>query len=329
MVLADGADRMPRFCWPRSRSTRTYRPAACRRAARPPGRGIPASSLCCHDARRGPALYRRIRHPPRRARYGVVERHIAENRWPRRSRSSPTPAGRMTTPSAWQGEGLRLETPQTSEPDRKQGDDIAAAHIPDLPDWADTPAPEEPEPPRPLAPSRSTLPEPAARSPLAMTAVSRSSGVCWCIGCCRPCPISTSPTARVPLGHFWRVLACTGCRPDRRVDFGNDGRAGRSCLCRPVRSGSRAEVPVAGVVGGTAVSGRIDRLVIGPCGVKILDFKTNRPPPALPEDVPLCIPPNGSVSGLVTGNIKINRLNALVDGRATINATERTTVGRP
>ena len=50
--------------------------------------------------------------------------------------------------------------------------------------------------------------------------------------------------------------------------------------------GSRAEVPVAGVVGGTAISGRIDRLVVGPEGIKILDFKTNRPPPARPEDVP-------------------------------------------
>ena len=50
--------------------------------------------------------------------------------------------------------------------------------------------------------------------------------------------------------------------------------------------GSRAEVPVAGVVGGTAVSGRIDRLVIGPDGVKILDFKTNVRLPAQPEDVP-------------------------------------------
>jgi ATP-dependent helicase/nuclease subunit A len=51
--------------------------------------------------------------------------------------------------------------------------------------------------------------------------------------------------------------------------------------------GSRAEVPVAGVVGGTAISGRIDRLVVDGDSVKILDFKTNRPPPARAEDVPV------------------------------------------
>ena len=41
-----------------------------------------------------------------------------------------------------------------------------------------------------------------------------------------------------------------------------------------------------GVVGGAAISGRIDRLVVEPDRVRILDFKTNRPPPERPEDVP-------------------------------------------
>ncbi|NBP73338.1 MAG: double-strand break repair helicase AddA, partial [Alphaproteobacteria bacterium] len=50
--------------------------------------------------------------------------------------------------------------------------------------------------------------------------------------------------------------------------------------------GSRAEVPIAGVVGNTAISGRIDRLVVGGDVVKTLDFKTNRPPPERVEDVP-------------------------------------------
>ena len=50
--------------------------------------------------------------------------------------------------------------------------------------------------------------------------------------------------------------------------------------------GSRAEVSVTGVVGGITISGRIDRIVIGPKKVKILDFKTNRPPPRKPSEVP-------------------------------------------
>lgn len=188
---------------------------------------------------------------------------------------------------AWQGDGLRLQTPQTSAPDRKRSGDIAAAEIADLPDWADRMAPEEPEPPRPLAPSRPAMPEPATRSPLG-----DDGGIAFQRGLLVHRLLQTLP------------------------DLDADGReaAARAFLTRPVHAlasaqidalvaetlavlddpacaglfgpGSRAEVPVAGLVGGTAISGRIDRLVIGPDSVKILDFKTNRPPPARAEDVP-------------------------------------------
>jgi ATP-dependent helicase/nuclease subunit A len=42
---------------------------------------------------------------------------------------------------------------------------------------------------------------------------------------------------------------------------------------------SLAEVPVTGVLGGNVVSGQIDRLVIGDCDVRIVDYKTARPVP--------------------------------------------------
>ncbi|MBU1323808.1 MAG: double-strand break repair helicase AddA [Alphaproteobacteria bacterium] len=48
--------------------------------------------------------------------------------------------------------------------------------------------------------------------------------------------------------------------------------------------GSRAEVAVAGKVGGLTVSGRIDRLAITPDRVLVIDFKTNRPAPDRIED---------------------------------------------
>jgi ATP-dependent helicase/nuclease subunit A len=53
---------------------------------------------------------------------------------------------------------------------------------------------------------------------------------------------------------------------------------------------SRAEVPIVGRVaaGGRAisVSGQVDRLVVTPAGVMIADYKTNRPAPRRPEEVP-------------------------------------------
>ncbi|WP_149539435.1 UvrD-helicase domain-containing protein [Siccirubricoccus phaeus] len=49
--------------------------------------------------------------------------------------------------------------------------------------------------------------------------------------------------------------------------------------------GSLAEAPLAGRVGGRLIAGQVDRLVVAPERVLVLDFKTNRPPPTRPEQV--------------------------------------------
>jgi ATP-dependent helicase/nuclease subunit A len=53
--------------------------------------------------------------------------------------------------------------------------------------------------------------------------------------------------------------------------------------------GSRAEVRVAGEIvgahGTNVLSGQIDRLVVTADDVLVLDYKTNRPPPATEDDV--------------------------------------------
>ncbi|HZF76658.1 MAG TPA: 3'-5' exonuclease, partial [Acetobacteraceae bacterium] len=49
--------------------------------------------------------------------------------------------------------------------------------------------------------------------------------------------------------------------------------------------GSLAEAPLAGTLGGRLVSGQVDRLVVTSARVLVLDYKTNRPPPASPEAV--------------------------------------------
>jgi ATP-dependent helicase/nuclease subunit A len=59
--------------------------------------------------------------------------------------------------------------------------------------------------------------------------------------------------------------------PELRAAFGPD---------------SLAEAPIAGRVGGVLIAGQVDRLVIGPDRVLVLDYKTNRPPPAELDQVP-------------------------------------------
>ena len=49
--------------------------------------------------------------------------------------------------------------------------------------------------------------------------------------------------------------------------------------------GSRAEVPIIGVVGDVVVSRRIDRLRVTDTEVLIVDYKTNRPAPTSIDDV--------------------------------------------
>ncbi|WP_043339526.1 double-strand break repair helicase AddA [Belnapia moabensis] len=49
--------------------------------------------------------------------------------------------------------------------------------------------------------------------------------------------------------------------------------------------GSLAEAPIAGRLGGQLVTGQVDRLVVSPERVLVLDYKTNRPPPATAEAV--------------------------------------------
>ncbi len=51
-------------------------------------------------------------------------------------------------------------------------------------------------------------------------------------------------------------------------------------------SGSRAEVPIVGRLDGRLVSGQIDRLVVTPTEILIVDFKTNHAPPVEAADAP-------------------------------------------
>ncbi len=51
-------------------------------------------------------------------------------------------------------------------------------------------------------------------------------------------------------------------------------------------AGSRAEVPIVGRLEGRLVSGQIDRLVVTPAEILIVDYKTNHAPPATQEQAP-------------------------------------------
>jgi ATP-dependent helicase/nuclease subunit A len=196
----------------------------------------------------------------------------------------PDPADPEAAPT------LVVETAQAADV-RPPAADVAAA-VPPPPDWAfRPPSVPEPSPPRPLAPSRPAGEEPPVRSPL-----------------------DADDGRRFKRGLILHRLLQT--LPDLAPDLRED--AGRRFLARPVHGlepetaeawlaealavlddpafaaafapGSRAEVPVVGVVPGPGgpevVSGRIDRLAVTGDSVLVVDFKTNRPAPASVDAVP-------------------------------------------
>lgn len=177
-------------------------------------------------------------------------------------------------------------TPQTAAPDRSPKQIVAEALTP-LPQWLFGPPEPEPDPPRPLVPTRPSDIEPAAASPLAAGDPHRF--------------------RRGILTHrLLQFLPDLGCEAREHAAFTYLERQGgdlpetiRGGIAREVLAilndpayadlfgpGSMAEVPVTGLVGGRIVSAQIDRLVVTPSGIQVVDFKTNRPPPQDEKDIP-------------------------------------------
>ncbi len=199
--------------------------------------------------------------------------------------SGGDPGGAQVAGSFCLLESEQREPAPTPSPDRRP------QAIDNLPDWALNRAPDEPIPPRPLAPSRPATEEPSVRSPLVRDGVDRFQ--------------------RGLLVH--RLLQLLPDIPDAER-----AAAGRRLLLRPVHGltvpqaeswlaevlailgdpafapvfapGSRAELPITGMVAGregpAIVSGRIDRMAVTDTEVLIVDFKTNRPPPATIDATP-------------------------------------------
>lgn len=181
-------------------------------------------------------------------------------------------------------EVLRFQVPQTEVVPAQQLKEATTARLA-APTWLFAAMPEEPSPPRPLAPSRPDE-EPAVSSPLVRT-----------------------DSRRFQRGRY--VHAMLEWLPDIAVEFQEEAalrylqRAAaeltsdqRQSLWQEVRNiltskvfaplfgpGSRAEVPVAGIVSGRAISGQVDRLLVSESDVLVVDYKTNRPPPQEASDV--------------------------------------------
>ncbi|TAL01773.1 MAG: double-strand break repair helicase AddA [Rhodospirillaceae bacterium] len=183
-----------------------------------------------------------------------------------------------------EGDVLRLENAQTASPDKISAAPVVAEVMP-LPTWARQAAPEEETPPRPLAPSQAVRTDPPALSPLADGAQRFQRGLIIhrLLQSLPEIPLErrrdaaqafvSRPTWRLPREVQLAVVDETLAVLDA-PEF--------TPLFAP---GSRAEVPISGLVHGHAVAGQVDRLAVTADTVWIVDYKTNRPPPRQAENV--------------------------------------------
>ncbi|MGQ0609711.1 MAG: double-strand break repair helicase AddA [Paracoccaceae bacterium] len=160
-----------------------------------------------------------------------------------------------------------------------------AGDLPDLPDWAGRshPAPDHPAPP--LSPSdlggAKVLPgEPDEEAGSAEGEAARRRGT----------------AIHRLLEHLpgaapedWPALAAALLPEDdlRAAALAEAARVVRDPALAPLFApGALSEVPITGAIGGRRVLGTIDRLIVGPDEVTLIDFKSNRQVPASAGEVP-------------------------------------------
>ncbi|GGF28893.1 double-strand break repair helicase AddA [Aliidongia dinghuensis] len=191
------------------------------------------------------------------------------------------PPGHEPFPKCWVH-----DTPQSAPARADTRPTEAALSDEALPDFALRPRPDEPSPPRPLVASRPSEAEPAATSPLGPGNDSRGNDTrrfqrgLLIHRLMQSLPDLTE-AAREPAARRFLAQPAHGLDPAEQNAIARETLA---VLRHPefgplFGPGSRAEVPVVGLVDGRALNGRIDRLVVTAEAVMIVDYKTNRPPP--------------------------------------------------
>ena len=224
----------------------------------------------------------------------------------------------------WAGTGRRLESPQTAAPERDRRAERATPSEIAEPAWLRQPPAPEPTPPRPLAPSRPAMPDPPARSPLGDEGGDRFQRGRLVHRLLQSLP-ELPPDARAAAGRRYLGLELHGLAPEQREDILAETL---SVLDRPdfaplFGPDSRAEVPVVAVLGDRAISGQIDRIVVLPDRVLIVDYKTLRPPPGDPEFGAAGLSPSiGRLSRRRRGDLSrpAGRGGDFVDGRPGFDA---------
>lgn len=187
----------------------------------------------------------------------------------------------------------RYQTEQTAPSRDKSVAIPGEASVAALPAWTKRAAPLEPTPARPLSPSRPTDDEPALPSPLRAAASRQRDDQRFRRGrlihrLLQSLP-DLAPDQRLAAARRYLSQAALALSEAEIAQIADEAMAVMSAPGLEALFGpdARAEVPIAGLVEGTAIAGQVDRLAVTDDEVLIVDYKTNRPPPLNVEDTPV------------------------------------------
>jgi ATP-dependent helicase/nuclease subunit A len=208
--------------------------------------------------------------PPEDRWYAAVEQGLRD------LGAEPLEDGRLE----WEG-----RTPQPSARP-KPADKTVALALPTLPEWSRRPAPHEARPPRPLAPSAIGLDEATDPPPSPQLRAAAERGrLLHALFERLP---SIAPELRAGAGERWLAGAGGVTDPQLRSEL-----VGMSCtviadprFAAVFAPDALAEAPLAAVVDGQVIAGKVDRLHVSDERVLVVDFKTNRRAPASLAEAP-------------------------------------------
>lgn len=190
----------------------------------------------------------------------------------------------------WQGAGprwgqRRVHAVNAKAWARQREEPVVAAPPVAVPDWATKPAPEEARPPRPLAPSALGEDDVASPPQGGERAVAVTRGLLLHALFERLPPVRAERRRAAAL-HWLSVQAAAlddrarGAMVDEVLAVLDDPV--HAALFGP---GSLAEVPLSAVVDGVVVAGIVDRLLVTPDTLSVIDYKTGRHVPGHAAEV--------------------------------------------
>lgn len=185
--------------------------------------------------------------------------------------------------------GLRLNNPQIKPADRTQKPSEKEKINESLPAWLMTPAPEEESQIKSSQPSHQLDSESKAISPLKNQNEHRFRRGNLTHKLLEILPAISETNRKISAENYLTRFASDLSQNIRNDIISETLKILENPEFAPAFGpGSLAEVPITGILDdGSAMNGRIDRLLITENEILIVDYKTNRPPPQNAKDVPL------------------------------------------